>query len=129
MEGVWNSESRVAFRPDWRSLAGSPSDCFRYCCTAVNRSNRYGCCCIYRIRPPRTRSCAGFDEAWHRVGEAMTAMETTKEIWCEVEVHRMAGEIALGSAPPGCGESANVFDHALAVARAQQAKSWSPAPR
>jgi predicted ATPase len=38
-----------------------------------------------------------FDDAWRSIGEAMTAVETTKETWCEAEVHRMAGEIALMS--------------------------------
>ena len=36
-----------------------------------------------------------FDDAWRCIGEAMTAMETTKERWCEAEIHRIAGEIAL----------------------------------
>ena len=34
-----------------------------------------------------------FDDAWRCVGEAMTAIETTKETWIEAEVHRIAGEI------------------------------------
>ena len=41
-----------------------------------------------------------FDEAWRRIGEAITAMETTKEKWCEAEVYRTAGEIALKSPEP-----------------------------
>ena len=65
-----------------------------------------------------------FDEAWHCVGEAMTAMETTKETWCEAEVHRMVGEIALMSDHPDATKAETHFDHALAVARQQQAKSW-----
>jgi predicted ATPase len=36
-----------------------------------------------------------FDEARRCVGEAMTAVETTKERWCEAEIHRIAGEIAF----------------------------------
>ena len=36
-----------------------------------------------------------FDDAWRCIGEAMTAIETAKERWCEAEIHRMAGEIAL----------------------------------
>ena len=36
-----------------------------------------------------------FDDAWRCIGEAMTAVETTKERWCEAEVNRIAGEIAL----------------------------------
>ena len=34
-----------------------------------------------------------FDEAWHCIGEAMTAMQATRERWCEAEAHRVAGEI------------------------------------
>src|SRR6516164_7176242 len=41
-----------------------------------------------------------FDDAWRCIGEAMTAMETTKERWCEAEVNRVAGEIALKSLEP-----------------------------
>jgi hypothetical protein len=29
-----------------------------------------------------------FDDAWRCIGEAMTAVETTKEKWCEAEIHR-----------------------------------------
>ena len=50
-----------------------------------------------------------FDDAWRCIGEAMTAMETTKERWCEAEVNRIAGEIALMSPRAGCGESGSVF--------------------
>src|SRR5262249_22593466 len=38
-----------------------------------------------------------FDDAWRCIGEAMTAVETTKERWCEAEFNRIAGEIALKS--------------------------------
>jgi hypothetical protein len=38
-----------------------------------------------------------FDDAWRCVDEAMTTVDTTKERWCEAEVHRIAGEIALKS--------------------------------
>jgi predicted ATPase len=54
----------------------------------------------------------------------MTAMETTKEKWCEAEVNRIAGEIALKSPGPGPAKAQEYFEHALAVARQQQAKSW-----
>jgi predicted ATPase len=65
-----------------------------------------------------------FDDAWRCVGEAMTAVETTKEIWCEAEVNRTAGEIALKSSEPDAAKAVTYFERALAVARAQQAKSW-----
>jgi class 3 adenylate cyclase/predicted ATPase len=65
-----------------------------------------------------------FDEAWRSVGEALTAVETTKERWCEAEVHRTAGEIALMSPEPDTAKAEAYFGRALAVARQQQAKSW-----
>jgi predicted ATPase len=66
-----------------------------------------------------------FDDAWRCIGEAMTAMDiTTKERWCEAEVHRTAGEIALMLPEPDAAKAEANFALALAVARAQQAKSW-----
>ena len=65
-----------------------------------------------------------FDDAWRCIGEAMTAVETTKERWCEAEVHRIAGEIALMSPEPDAAKAEAYFERALAVAREQQAKSW-----
>jgi class 3 adenylate cyclase/predicted ATPase len=64
------------------------------------------------------------DDAWRCVGEAMIAVETTKERWCEADIHRTAGEIALKSPAPDVAKAQTYFEHALAVARAQQAKSW-----
>jgi predicted ATPase len=54
----------------------------------------------------------------------MTAIETTKEKWCEAEVHRVAGEIALLSQEPDTAKAEAYFERALALACAQQAKSW-----
>jgi predicted ATPase len=65
-----------------------------------------------------------FDDARHCIDEAMTAVETTKEKWCEAEVHRVAGEIALKLPPPDAAKAKAYFEHALTVAREQQAKSW-----
>jgi class 3 adenylate cyclase/predicted ATPase len=65
-----------------------------------------------------------FDDAWRCIGEAMTAIEATKQKWCEAEVHRIAGEIALLSPEPDATKADAYFERALAVARAQQAKSW-----
>ena len=45
------------------------------------------------------------DDAWRCIGEAMTAVETTKEGWYQAEINRIAGEIALTSARAGRGES------------------------
>jgi predicted ATPase len=65
-----------------------------------------------------------FAEAWRCIGEAMAAVKTTKERWCEADIHRTAGEIALLSPKPDTAKAEGYFDRALAVARAQQAKSW-----
>ena len=65
-----------------------------------------------------------FDDAWRCIDEAMTAVETTKETWCEAELNRMAGEIALMSPDPDAAKAEAYFERALAVARQQQAKSW-----
>jgi predicted ATPase len=65
-----------------------------------------------------------FDDARRCIGEAMTAVETTKEKWCEAEVHRIAGEITLMSPERDTVKAEAYFERALAVARAQQAKSW-----
>jgi predicted ATPase len=54
----------------------------------------------------------------------VAAVETTKEKWCEAEVNRVAGEIPLKSPEPDAAKAEVYFERALAVARAQQAKSW-----
>jgi predicted ATPase len=65
-----------------------------------------------------------FDDAWRCIGEAMTAVETTKERWCEAEINRIAGEIALMSGEPDAARAEAYFERALAVSHKQQAKSW-----
>src|ERR1700758_1914371 len=65
-----------------------------------------------------------FDDAWRCIGEAMTAVETTKERWYEAEINRIKGEIALKLPQLGSPQAGAYFERALAVAREQQAKSW-----
>jgi predicted ATPase len=65
-----------------------------------------------------------FEEAWRCIGEAMTAAQTTKEKWCEAEIHRTAGEIALMSHAPDAAKAQAHFERAIAIAREQKAKSW-----
>ena len=64
-----------------------------------------------------------FDDAWRCIGEAMVVMENTKETWCEAEVNRMAGEIALLS-PEHAAKAEAYFERALTIARAQKTRSW-----
>jgi hypothetical protein len=47
----------------------------------------------------------------------MTAVETTNERWCEAEVNRIAGEIALLSPKPDAAKAEGYFERALTVAR------------
>jgi predicted ATPase len=54
----------------------------------------------------------------------MTAVETTKLKWYEADVHRIAGEIALMSPERDIAKAEACFERALAIARAQQEKSW-----
>ena len=56
--------------------------------------------------------------------DEMAAVENAKEKWCEPEVYRVAGEIALNSPEPDAAKAQTYFESALSVARAQQAKSW-----
>ena len=65
-----------------------------------------------------------FPDAWRYMDEAMTAIDTTKESWFEAEANRIAGEIALLSPDPDAAKAEAYFERALAVAGAQQAKSW-----
>jgi predicted ATPase len=80
---------------------------------------------LYLPRLARAHAELGqFEEAWRCIGEAATTVETTKGRWCEAEVHRVAGEIALKSPELDATKAQAYFERALSVARAQQAKSW-----
>jgi class 3 adenylate cyclase/predicted ATPase len=64
------------------------------------------------------------DDARRCIDEAIDKVEGSKEKWCEAEVHRLAGEIALKSLVPDPEKAEAYFDRALAVARQQRAKSY-----
>jgi predicted ATPase len=65
-----------------------------------------------------------FQEAAHCIKEAIRAVETTKERWCEADISRIAGEIALISPERDLVKAEAHFERALVVARQQRAKSW-----
>src|SRR5215467_10085882 len=65
-----------------------------------------------------------FSRPARSIGEATTLIGTTNERWCEAEVNRTVGEIALNSPQPEAAKAEAYFERALAVARQQQAKSW-----
>jgi predicted ATPase len=64
------------------------------------------------------------DAAQGCINEALAAIQTNKERWREAEVNRVAGEIVLKSPEPDAAKAEAYFEHALAVARRQKAKSW-----
>jgi predicted ATPase len=80
---------------------------------------------LYLLHLTRAYAELGQLEAALRcVCEAITAVEATKERWCEAEAHRMAGEIALMSPERNAAKAEACFERALAISRQQQAKSW-----
>ena len=70
-----------------------------------------------------------FDDAWRCIGEAIAAIERTKERWWEAEVNRTAGEITLLSLEPDAAKAEAYFEQALAVARQQQASPGNSVPQ
>ena len=64
------------------------------------------------------------DDAWRCIGKATGAVQVSKERWCEAEIDRIAGEVALKSPQPDAAKAQDYFERSLAVARRQQAKSW-----
>ena len=65
-----------------------------------------------------------FDEAWRCFGEATSLMQQTKERWCEAEIYRIAGRVAIHSPGSDVDKPETFFRHALDVAQAQQTKSY-----
>jgi predicted ATPase len=55
--------------------------------------------------------------------EALTLADTTGERLCEAELHRLKGELLLQGSSENSTEAEACFQKALAIARAQQAKS------
>jgi predicted ATPase len=64
------------------------------------------------------------DDARRCIDDAIDKVERSNEKWCEAEVNRVAGEVALKSPARDTQKAEKYFEHALSVARAQQAKSW-----
>jgi predicted ATPase len=65
-----------------------------------------------------------FDDAWRCIAEATNAAETTREKWCESDIHRIAGDIALMLDDPDTAKAETSFERALSIARKQKAKSF-----
>ncbi|HWX27186.1 MAG TPA: hypothetical protein VNZ53_07080, partial [Steroidobacteraceae bacterium] len=64
------------------------------------------------------------DDAWRCIGEALSAGETTKEKWCEADIHRAAGAIALMSSDASAATAEAHFNRALLFARQYGARTF-----
>jgi len=107
---------------------GNPSDAVQLITSALATSQVTGTTFwlpLYVSHLARAHAQMGkFVDAWRCIGEATTAVETTKERMFEAEVYRIAGEIAFQSPNQDAPKAQAYFERALSVARAQQAKSW-----
>jgi class 3 adenylate cyclase/predicted ATPase len=65
-----------------------------------------------------------FDDARRCIGEAMAASASSKESWCDADIHRLAGDIVLLSGEADTAKAEAHFERALLIARKQQAKSF-----
>jgi predicted ATPase len=63
------------------------------------------------------------DEARRCIDDAIDKVERSKEKWCEAEVHRVSGEVALKLPAPDMEIAEKHFERALSVAHQQQQKS------
>jgi class 3 adenylate cyclase/tetratricopeptide (TPR) repeat protein len=119
-------EGGIVIRGCLLALTGQPEAAIQTINTGMNFWRSTGSRYNFSLSLPHLATAYAnlgqFDDAWRCIREALTMVETTKERWCEAEVHRNAGEIALKSAQSNRAEAD--FERALSVARAQQAKSW-----
>jgi predicted ATPase len=110
------------------ALAGKAADAVQMISSAVTAYRSTGATLFLPVYVPHLARAHAeldrFDDAWRCIGEAMTLVKATQERWCEAEIHRIAGEISLMSLQPDAAKAKACFERALAVARAQQAKSW-----
>jgi predicted ATPase len=65
-----------------------------------------------------------FDEGLRHVDEALRFMERSGQRHCEVEVHRVKGELLLAQDPSNAPPAEQSFRTAIDIACKQHAKSW-----
>jgi predicted ATPase len=108
-----------------RALTGQPSNAVRMITPGWQSTGATMWMPFFLTHLARAHTELGkFEEAWCSIGDAMKALEATQERWCEAEVHRAAGEITLLSPAPDGAKAEAYFERALAIAQAQEAKSW-----
>ena len=123
---LWNA-SRMLIQGWLSALRGEPSDAAHMITSGITSWRSTGS----QLWMPMWSAYLGkayaelgaLEDARLSINEALNAIEITSERWCEAEVNRIAGEIALMS-PERSAKAEAYFDRALAVARQQEAKSW-----
>ena len=68
--------------------------------------------------------CGEKQEAIQTIASALTACETTNQLWCYAELWRVRGELQLVGPDADCAEAARCFERALSDARQRGAKAW-----
>jgi predicted ATPase len=58
------------------------------------------------------------------LAEALALVDKTREPWCKPELYRLKGELLLQQSSANQSEAASCFQHAIAIAQPQSAKSW-----
>jgi predicted ATPase len=110
------------------ALAGSPSEAVETIAASIAAYRSTGSTVLvpfYLSYQARAHAdLEQFDHARRRLDEAMTAMETSGERWCEADILRLAGEIELMSPERDAAKAQTWFERAIEVARARQARSW-----
>jgi len=118
----------MALRGCILTLTGKPSDAVELITSGITAWRLTGATVwlpFYLSHLARAHAELGqFDDAWRCIGEATTAVESTKERWYEADVIRMSGEIALMSPQQDAAKAQTYFERALAIALAQHAKAW-----
>jgi class 3 adenylate cyclase/predicted ATPase len=122
---VWKALG-TALRGEIFALTGKASDAVRAITSGITLLRSTGA----TLYEPRRLSFLAMafaelgqlDDARDCIEDAIEKVENSNEKWCEAEVLRVAGEIALKARDPEKAEA--YFDRALAVARQQQAKSY-----
>jgi class 3 adenylate cyclase/predicted ATPase len=121
---IWKSNA-MKFQCCLFALLGKPSEAIRRLASVpVIRSatlwQPFGLSCLAKAYLELSQ----IDVAQRYISEAIKTVETAMERLFEVEVHCAAGQIAFWSWAPDAAKAEAHFQHALAVAREQQAKSW-----
>ena len=109
------------------ALTGNASDAVKMiasgitACRSTGSSIGYHCTLSYLASA--YAELGQFDDAWRCIGEAMTAIETTKKSGARPSPsHGRRNRTEVAATDTAKAEA--YFDRALAVARQQQAKSW-----